>query len=434
MAYRRTLSTRASLIARRYHPSLSYLLHNGEDRRDNSFEERPCQEKLNPFLQQRSFLSTLNSSAGFSAAVRGRGCLGFSLSPSSGSPYCRYMSTTVGGNADNIDLISDVADVLTDTTVQAVASQAPMVNEVAIAAADSYYPVMYLQYFIDYVHQLSGLNWWASIVLTTLLIRGLTLPLLINQLKATSKLAIIRPRMEEIKNEMQEKSMDPTAVTEGQRKLQQLFTESGVSPFTPLKGIFIQAPVFISFFLAVTNMAEKVPSFKNGGAYWFTDLTTPDSLYILPILTALSFLITVEFNMQEGMEGNPSAGTIKNVSRVFAVLTVPLTMSFPKAIFCYWVTSNLFSLVYGYVLKKSGLKKYLGIPEIPVTPPTTTSKPAFSVFSVLKQPTPMTEQSLSVPTTPSKLADRKVSSSAVLSQRLRSLEKEVKGRKKNKKR
>lgn len=102
----------------------------------------------------------------------------------------------------------------------------------------------------------------------------------------------------------------------------------GVSPFTPLKGLFIQGPVFISFFLAVrlimlpydhsndemiwvclwislialflfqiNNMAEKVPSFKGGGAYWFVDLTTPDPLYILPVLTGLTFLITVEVDV-----------------------------------------------------------------------------------------------------------------------------------------
>lgn len=41
-------------------------------------------------------------------------------------------------------------------------------------------------------------------------------------------------------------------------------------------------------------MAEKMPSFKHGGAYWFTDLSTPDHLYIFPVLTAMSFLITVE--------------------------------------------------------------------------------------------------------------------------------------------
>ena len=45
-------------------------------------------------------------------------------------------------------------------------------------------------------------------------------------------------------------------------------------------------------------MAEKMPSFKTGGAYWFLDLSTPDSLYILPVLTALTFLITVEVGVR----------------------------------------------------------------------------------------------------------------------------------------
>jgi len=33
------------------------------------------------------------------------------------------------------------------------------------------------------------------------------------------------------------------------------------------------------------------------------------------------------------MEGNPMAGTMKNVFRAFAVLTVPFTASFPKVKF-----------------------------------------------------------------------------------------------------
>ncbi|PRQ48702.1 putative DNA-directed DNA polymerase [Rosa chinensis] len=37
-------------------------------------------------------------------------------------------------------------------------------------------------------------------------------------------------------------------------------------------------------------------------------------------------------NMQEGMEGNPFAKTMKTVSRGMAVLTVPFTMEFPKSV------------------------------------------------------------------------------------------------------
>ena len=102
-------------------------------------------------------------------------------------------------------------------------------------------------------------------------------------------------------------------------------------------------------------MVEKVPSLKGGGAYWFTDLTTPDDLLILPVLTSLSFLATVEvlhycrcnssvlsiiflryywflfqLNMQDGMEGNPMAKSMKKFSRFFGVMFVPFTIGFPK--------------------------------------------------------------------------------------------------------
>lgn len=353
-----------------------------------------------------------------------------------GSVLGRHMSTAVGEGADKIEYMADVAEVLADKTAEVVASAAPAVNEVAIAAADSAFPVAALQYLIDNVHSFTGFEWWASIVVTTLLIRGATIPLLINQLKSTTKLSLLRPQLEEIKQEMQDRGMEPKAVAEGQQRMQALFKEYGVTPFTPLKGLLFQGPVFVSFFLAISNMVEKVPSFKHGGAYWFTDLTTPDSMYIFPVLTALSFWITVECNMQEGMEGNPAAKTMKNVSRVFAIVTVPLTMTFPKAIFCYWITSNLFSLTYGLVLKVPGVKKFLGVPQIPVgpPPPTTEEKPAFSFFETLKKFAEAQKVNSSAIEASKTTVNPRISSSSVTSQRLRSLEKQVKGRKKNKKR
>ncbi|CAM6073155.1 unnamed protein product [Sphagnum tenellum] len=57
-------------------------------------------------------------------------------------------------------------------------------------------------------------------------------------------------------------------------------TDEMKNPFTPLMGAFLQAPIFISFVFASRNMAGKLPSFKEGGALWFTDLTTPNSFFI----------------------------------------------------------------------------------------------------------------------------------------------------------
>ncbi|KAI7995289.1 Mitochondrial inner membrane protein OXA1 [Camellia lanceoleosa] len=432
MAYRRSISTRFTLLAReRFTPSIP-LIH----RDDNDHKSHQKDRNFNTLHQHQSFGSRINTFAGFNTSFQDQRWSQFSISPMLGSVLGRHMSTAVGEGADKIEYMADVAEVLADKTAEVVASAAPAVNEVAIAAADSAFPVAALQYLIDNVHSFTGFEWWASIVVTTLLIRGATIPLLINQLKSTTKLSLLRPQLEEIKQEMQDRGMEPKAVAEGQQRMQALFKEYGVTPFTPLKGLLFQGPVFVSFFLAISNMVEKVPSFKHGGAYWFTDLTTPDSMYIFPVLTALSFWITVECNMQEGMEGNPAAKTMKNVSRVFAIVTVPLTMTFPKAIFCYWITSNLFSLTYGLVLKVPGVKKFLGVPQIPVGPPPLTAeeKPAFSFFETLKKFAEAQKVNSSAIEGSKTTVNPRISSSSVTSQRLRSLEKQVKGRKKNKKR
>ncbi|XP_065878233.1 mitochondrial inner membrane protein OXA1-like [Euphorbia lathyris] len=436
MAYIRGLSTRANLLTRRCHASIGYVLHHDDDdSKHDSIPKGPSSQGTSNFLQHRGFVSGFANSS-LLGYVKDRRCNDFSLSPTIGigASFSRHMSTTIGEGTDKIEMLTDVADVLSDTTVQAVASQAPALNEVAIAAADSFFPVAVLQHFIDAVHSFTGLNWWVCIALTTIVIRGAVLPLVVNQLKATSQLTLMRPRLEEIQQKIKDGGLD---MYDGNKQMQMLFKEYGVTPFTPMKGLFIQGPIFISFFLAVSNMAEKVPSFKTGGAYWFLDLSTPDTLYILPVLTALTFWITVEYNMQEGLEGNPIAGTMKNVSRGLAVLTVPLTIGFPKAIFCYWVTSNIFSLAYGMALKVPGVKKFLGLPKMPVTPPASSaSQPSFSLSSILKQISAAQNPSTASPPveSTSKVPDQRISPNSVMSQRIRSLEKQVKGRKKNKKR
>ncbi|ERN15015.1 hypothetical protein AMTR_s00032p00233900 [Amborella trichopoda] len=238
----------------------------------------------------------------------------------------------------------------------------------------------------------------------------------------------MRPHMEEIKEQMQN-TLDPKVTEEGRQRMKDLFKQYGVTPLTPFKGILIQGPLFISFYLGITNMVEKVPSFKEGGAFWFVDLTTPDNLYIFPVLTSLSFLATVELNMQEGMEGNPIAGTMKNFSRFIAFATVPITMSFPKAIFCYWVTSNLFSLVYGLVIKRPPVKKFLGLPDM--VPDAAASRINFPFFQT---PSGGPSPPGPAPFETQPFPEKRVSSSSVISQRIRNLERTVKGRKKNKKR
>jgi hypothetical protein len=130
--------------------------------------------------------------------------------------------------------------------------------------------------------------------------------------------------------------------------------------FAPL---FVQAPVFISFFIAIQRMSAGVPSFATGGASWFTDLSVADATYALPLLSSLTFLASVETNPPNGTE--PQVG-MKWGMRALAAVMIPLTASFPQGVFVYWVTTNVFSLFQATALRAPALKKLAGIPDVPV--------------------------------------------------------------------
>ncbi|XP_039168683.1 LOW QUALITY PROTEIN: mitochondrial inner membrane protein OXA1-like [Eucalyptus grandis] len=256
-----------------------------------------------------------------------------------------YMSNASGDDS-SFKIDDFVGEATPEKVMDVVTSQPSAMSEVALAAADSSYPVAGIEYLIGAVHSFTGLNWWASIALTTVLIRGATVPLQINQMRSTAKLSLMR-RVEELNQTLRETANAPDAASKYLQSFASLFKEYGVSPFTPLKGLLMRGPIFISFFFAVNkNMAEKIPSFQTGGTLWFVNLATPDSLYILPILTALTFWIAVEFHL-EGLNGTAVAGTMKKFFRVFTVLSIPVMMCFPKAMFGYWLTSNMFSLAFG---------------------------------------------------------------------------------------
>ncbi|XP_042378866.1 mitochondrial inner membrane protein OXA1-like [Zingiber officinale] len=425
---RRTLTSNYNLLSRRLTPSFAHIRRDDHER--NELPNRVPFPTI-PFLRS-------GHASAFPSPVfpfGGSRDLGFSL-PLGLSPCHLRSYSSSNEPSSETDSVDDVAVVLSDSSVEIASAAAalppvPVPGEVAAAAADSFLPVAALQHLIDAVHSFSGLNWWAAIVLTTVLIRVATIPLILNQMKSTVKLNMMRPEIDQIKEQMN--PMDPQSVQEGQQQMKALFLKYGVTPFTPLKGLFIQGPIFICFFLAISNMVEKVPSFKGGGAFWFTDLTTPDPQYMLPALAALTFLATVELNMQEGMEGNPMLNTMKNFSRVIALMTVPFTAHFPKAIFCYWITSNLFSLAHGFAMRQPPVRKFLKLPDL-ASQPAPAAQPDFSTFGGSKPMAPTAPPLPAKESEQSNTPGKRLSTSTLISLRIRSLEKAMKARNRLKKR
>ncbi|TXG50661.1 hypothetical protein EZV62_023185 [Acer yangbiense] len=254
MAYRRSLSTRATLIARAYNnPSFSYIPrdHHDRDNRDSTLSRR----EVHNFIQQRSSFGRVSQ---------------FSL----GSAFIRYMSTSVGeggGSDKKIELMSNVADVVSDASITT------QVNEVVIAAADSFFPVAALQHFIDAVHNFTGLNWCHQCFVIIM--------------------CVLQVKKKQMEQQMEEdKATDPEAVADCQKQMQKAHKENCTDTYRAFirpTWVYIDYAVITDCFLVfdiflVTSTNKQVS---------FMAKTFPDSFYLWPILIGQSVLIAAEIQI-----------------------------------------------------------------------------------------------------------------------------------------
>ena len=114
--------------------------------------------------------------------------------------------------------------------------------------------------------------------------------------------------------------------------------------------------MFISFYFGISTMVTTFPSFKTGGAFWFLDLTAPDTTYGLPLLTAGTMLITAELGGEVKTE---QTERIKNIMRFSAIAVFPLTMGFSQGLFVYFLSSNLFTITQNLALRQPTIKEFL---------------------------------------------------------------------------
>lgn len=241
-----------------------------------------------------------------------------------------------------------------------------------------------LQNLLEFVHVSTGLPWVASIAVATVIIRITFFPLMLKSIRNTSKLAIINPKVKEemAKLTAATKEGDKAEAARAQMTVQKLFKDNGVNPLMSIVPIFVQMPVFIFFYYALNSMvALPVPGMEVGGVGWFSDLTQPDPIHLLPLMTSamtlINFEIGAEVGASQGTQMNPA---VRMVFRGFMCLMPFFTWNFSTAIFGYWFTSSAFSLIQGFLFRSPAIRKRLRLPPMPpkVTGPTPASGPMLS--------------------------------------------------------
>lgn len=105
-----------------------------------------------------------------------------------------------------------------------------------------------------------------------------------------------------------------------------------------------------------------VPSLQTGGLWWFQDLTVSDPTYVLPLVVTATMWGVLELGAETGVQSS-DLRWMRNVMRLMPLAVLPITVHFPTAVFMYWLSSNVFSLVQVGCLRIPAVRTVLKIPQ-----------------------------------------------------------------------
>lgn len=253
------------------------------------------------------------------------------------------------------------------------------------------YPVGVMQDSLLYIHDVSGLPWWATIATSTLFLRGcMTLPLTIYQNYILAKVENIGLELRELLDELKmETAMakkiynlsDKQAIHLFKRSMKKQYTNlivrDNCHPFKASLVIWLQIPIWVCTSFALRNLVQVESQFDAaamitfteltvGGFGWIPNLTVPDHSLVLPIVFGLSNLAIIEVQkMSRVRPPSKVYNFFTNVFRIFSIVMIPIAASVPSCMCLYWTVSTTFGLVQNLTLLSPPVRRKL---KIPITP------------------------------------------------------------------
>ena len=202
-------------------------------------------------------------------------------------------------------------------------------------------------------------NYGVAIILVTFIVRGITTPFTIKQLKSTSAMSKLKPQLDEINVKYRS---DPQ---KKQAAVMELYAKNGVNPLASCTGgclpMLIQMPIFMGLFFVLGRAVELrgMPAFL-----WISDLSRSDVIFhgisipfIMPEGLALLpwiMVVTTYFQTKVTMGGNGAMDPAQQKMMTWMMPAMMFLFSavMPSGLVLYWIVSNFWSIIQYKVIRR----------------------------------------------------------------------------------
>ncbi len=201
---------------------------------------------------------------------------------------------------------------------------------------------------LSFINNLVG-NWGWTIIIFTILLKLVFFPLNQKSGKSMAHMKTLMPKMEALKARYGDDKMKLN------QAMMELYKSEKVNPLGGCLPIIIQIPFFISLYWVLLGAVELR---NTPWILWIHDLSTPDPLYILPVIMGVSMFIQTKLNPQ------PTDPIQAKVMTILPIVFSIMFFFFPSGLVLYWTMQNILGIAQQWHINKT----FTAAPAKPVTP------------------------------------------------------------------
>jgi YidC/Oxa1 family membrane protein insertase len=198
-----------------------------------------------------------------------------------------------------------------------------------------------------------------AIIVFTLVMRGLTFPLTLRQIRASRAMSAIQPRLQEI----QKKYKDPRRRSEETMKL---YKEAGVNPAGCILPMLVQFPIWIALYRTIRLVLGSTPESFIGlsqrlypwayvrqavpleNRFLWLNLAQPDTTFLLAIIVGASTWVQQRMTTPRNITDERQQSMNNTMMWMMPLMFAWFTLTVPSGLAVYWAATNLVGIALQY--------------------------------------------------------------------------------------
>ena len=190
-------------------------------------------------------------------------------------------------------------------------------------------------------------NWGVAIMIVTVIINLVLLPLRITSMKSALKMQKLQPQMKAIQEKYKKYPLRDPRRQEMNVEIGELYKREGANPAGGCVPLIIQMPFLFAFY-AMLGVGIEL---RQAPFLWLRDLSSPDKLFILPVLIVITTYLVQKMT--------PNAGVDPKQQQMMTLM-MPLMIGFfsytmASGLSLYWTVGNLIAIAQQYIMNRTGL-------------------------------------------------------------------------------